>query len=258
MNVNKILKILLHNNIAKSSIMIEDDVNIDLLYKSIINALLYCEIPYIIYYNNQKNIYNSKNKNYNIVITLTKEKLTFNINHSYYDAHSLYYLFSIIDDFYKNNNTNKEKPIMTNSIYNHLMRNSNVVFFILAYEIYTKILKKNKNLVDVNNKNIYEIIEEISKYTSFKCIINSRKKLGIKDNVLGCYIDIINIPKNIHNAREFISNSSGSDHLLMLIKNLLTPMFNNYYSFKLPSFAKKNYKVITSHYFFKAEDKTLY
>ena len=51
MNVNKILKILLHNNIAKSSIMIEDDVNIDLLYKSIINGFLYY-----------------KNKNYNLII----------------------------------------------------------------------------------------------------------------------------------------------------------------------------------------------
>lgn len=65
---------------------------------------------------------------------------------------------SIIDDYYKSNTSNKENPILLNNIYNHKFNNINIIINWFKYKIYCK-------LINVDNKNIYEIMEEISKFT---------------------------------------------------------------------------------------------
>ena len=217
-------------------------------------------------------IFNNTLKNY-INFTIKENFLYISFSHLYYDAYSIFYVLSLIDDLYiklllnKYNDIEKINiKIINNKDTNNFELNNYLLLVKMLYNNRNYVLNYITNLIHnqkkiyylkkykfmINNKisTILVIDYLIKKFNikEFNIFINARKVFKNKEFELNNYIYTSDIITNSKNIYKLLENDSKKNYNELKNNSKFPPyQINSYLSFKLPSFISE---LIIDHNFF--------
>jgi hypothetical protein len=206
--------------------------------------------------------------NFEIYICISDKLMSVNCSHKYYDATSIYKIFNLIDNEYKNIITHDTiyldnvNIFIENKLYSSLLNNLsrkklNIDFthfrifdaqsnqsnpFISAHEggilneNWCKIDEELILLKNIKNNKSVEIINEIQelfKPLDILLVIDKRKNLNINENVVGCYTDLFYVKND---EKDFINKLKKYEKTIKQTIDNKFIVINSYLKFKIPSF----------------------